>query len=225
MDSQDKKLDHLLGDVPIPADLKSSLMQISQQAELETEFATPNAPGVTKESTGKPNGFSATTTWLAWVLAASIVGAAAFYFLPTTKIENVKQLPNDTQTPREPGLPQIANSEDSLTANPPLESDSLAEFNQAQELIEQVRLTIENEMLRQKIAALKNNASDNPYPVQTALSNRQTESIIASLASQSRLEWGGDEKQIRLELESVIEKYPETKGAAFANTFLKNNKL
>ena len=216
----DRQLDDLLRDVPIPEDLEARLKRIPRPDQVEAAPPTNN-----------PWRKAGWLTGLA--IAAALTGVVAWLALPAGErpepvadaepvVElqpGVESLPNEDSdsavapavpdppgqpAPREPGPPALASS-------PLLPLDRLAGE------IESLRLQVEMMQQRRQLTRLRRQNTTGPRP---GAAPGEVRSLMAYQSEHSALAWGASPESVRVKMANIIELYPDTEGARQAQQFL-----
>ncbi len=238
MNDPDNSLEKLLQQVDVPDDLKCQLKQITSQPiapipdnnldespELKTEPSRP----IQETPIGPQK--SQTRIWAGLLVAAALIGILLSinpFGQPFASSTRRAKAPtheneiaeNDTAPDRsdenEDPLPDSLTNKLADSTPEGFPTDSADDREQ----IRMLELKLEISRLNRKIAAIQREALQFPAPRPI-----DAESIIACYTTQARKEWGDDESDIDAELRSVIERFPESAGAKYANALLSSPRL
>ena len=211
----DVELRHLLQQVDIPDELQSSLRSIPDCEIMEI-------PRPARESRLR-------STWsvIASIAALLLVGIAIGSWLSSDKVSNrivdkaqepskkrllnpkdasesegSKNSNNTQMIVHQPSLPAPKNSDQRPATTPDSEL----------ELAEQEIAFAKIALLEQQLLELQENSSE--YSME--LDPLEIESLVFAISGQAIESFGGSKEQSKIKLERVIDRYPDTQGAAFA---------
>ena len=199
----DEQLEQLLRNVVIPPDLKSRLKQIPIQPEPASSLVNlATTPQATKEESETP--------WMAFVLAASLIGLGlfiAYQFWPESDLGRVPvvEIASHNQPKVESDSPMPESKEF---------ENGLAEFLKGQEQLEASLHALEVAQMEARLAKLEQSAA-------VRLDQREVESMIAAMSEEYSIPLGMPEQQVKAKMAQVIERFPGTRGAEIALKFLK----
>lgn len=200
-----ENLDDVLGeqlrDIEIPTGLKDRLRAI-----------TDESPGLVTEKR-RPRGRRRTLILIA--VAASLIGA--FSIVGWRLQVTPRQTNHDATAPVETNGPE-GNSV--LAQNLELTGSQLIEMiGDRQAVIDRILQQLELTQLRTELASLKRVR----HPAR--LNPVDELSMILVLTDQARIGFGGDVESIQKDLQMVIKRYPDSRGAILASTLVSNTEL
>jgi hypothetical protein len=199
-------LDDLLRDIKVPADLKSKLKAIP--ALVETNTATASV-----EQTETRRNHSA----FAFLLAASILGIAAFFTWPLL-FPNDDPVANKTETNQLDVEIENNDSENTLEDNSGLDIDNptLATNDDSVSSLELIQETLDELEIKRLEARLEQLNSRQ----QNQLAQNEMTSMILALADQTVVDLGGPKELANESMVKIIDQFPNTQGAVIAQQFL-----
>ncbi len=186
-------IDDLLRDLEIPESLKSDLRAIPDQCRTELPPTRPKR----------------------WKAAAAIIAVAAAVVMLASVIHQLQSNPDVVQ-----------QSDPSPRTDPSDENRIAMELAESDEL-DQLQLDLERARLQWKIATLRQRAALNskglPESVEanSATLSHEKLALVKGLSCQAALDWGAPPESVRFELQSVVDKFDGTQGAAIATQILK----
>ena len=211
----DERLDQLLRDVVVPAELKSSLLRIP-------ELATPHLDNAenaeTTSLTPLTKSTSQTSSWIALVLAASLllaIGLGVSVALNDNSVATVAEVESDPVEIPESVVTQDSPS-NAVTGGVSAESSELAliqaEIDAVSTVLQQMKIL----RIRGELAALKTQQRGQLSPVEES-------SMIVALSEQTSIPLGGSVEQVATRMGSVIKRFPGSRGSKIAEDFLASN--
>lgn len=200
-DDRCDSLEEQLRDIEIPTGLKDRLLAIPEASPVEV---------AKKRYCGRLR-----ITLAVMAVAASLVGAislARWRLVETPRLTNhAEPSPIETQPDRDELVPKLSSHPDEIRM--------VEMIVEGQAEIDQILQQMELERLRAELAALKRVRR----PAQ--LNPIDELSMILVLSGQAELGFGGDAESIQEDLQMVIKRYPDSRGAALASTLVSNTEL
>jgi len=191
----DQQLDELLQDITVPQDLKALLKQIpSQSQEENSDRLDDNSGQMSPASDSTERNTTKSKTWIGLILAASLIGFGLFvasHYLPNH---------NDAK-------PSMANSDNKTIGS----SKGLAASKLELEL-EQIH-AIEMAQLEAKVLRVEQAAT-------FSMDQDEVESLIAAMTEEYSIPLGLPEAKVKSGMAQVIQKFPGTRGASIAESYL-----
>lgn len=216
----DGELRARLRNVDIPAGLKDRLLGISDDQPKPIPNPIPNP-------IPKPQSNSRLRNFVFIAIAASLLAVISIARWPASPPrQSAKQIDdspsqqdatNDLTAPRQsPDLRQPAQPLENRLVD---SGNSLDAFNSGQAEIDRILDQLELEQLRSQLATLKrNHRSPRLDPIDEL-------SMILTLSDQTGIGFGQDVDSVRNDLKTTIERYPNSRGAQLAVTFLSENEF
>lgn len=222
MKPDDHQLQALLRQVEIPSGLKSQLLEIGSGDGLVPVDASNGHQPLTGQD---PKSKSLDRRQSSWKIATLLAVAASLavmglYVFWLEKPETT--LPNANRDQREPGregwLPTLEKPTlENVSAGKLLEQMS-ADSARLDELMLQIRMN----QLKAELAEIEriDQAKLRTNGVDESLSNRESASLILTLADQTAFQLGADRAVVKQGLDFVLENFPGTEGAKLAEQIL-----
>ncbi len=198
----DEQLDELLRDIEVPQELNALLKAIPSQTIQETD-GSDESVGLSDRRSSKGK------LWIGLVLVASLTGIGLFVasqFLPNSDGGSpIATGHNGSVHPeQESVIEQVNDATNSLAE---IEKLELLEIEAQIHAIEVARL--ESQLLRVESG-----------PVE--IDQRELESMIAAMTEEYSIPLGMPEAKVKLRMTQVIQRYPGTRGAAIAESYLES---
>lgn len=186
-------IDDLLRDLEIPESLKSDLRAIPDECRIELPRKRPKR----------------------WNVAAAIIALAAAIVVLASVIHQLQSNPGVVQ--KSDPSPRTERSDENRIAM------ELAEPGE----LDQLQLDLERARLQWKIATLRQRAALNSMDwlkseeANSASLSHEKLALVKGLSCQAALDWGAPPESVRFELQSVVDEFDGTQGAAIATQILK----
>ncbi len=209
MTLDDQKLDQLLRDVDVPAELKPWLLSIGQtEPGKELLVKDRQAPIPSSQWVGARLKWIRPAIISAVAVAATIGGLILF-----VSIQNTKQQLAQTQA----GESQVQPGDSQAVAASERAPQICREIKSQAAFVSRTVQQLEIDQLRRRLAAIRSRQSSNP------LEPREQRSMIASLTAQAGLDWGAKPEAVKSEMLHIVQQYPDSIGANMATAFLEAN--
>lgn len=198
MNIDDRQLEEWLREVEVPQDLAERLRSLSDSA---SQVARP-------------------PRW-PWFAAASVLAVAAsiaaiVLFVNRTDSPNAAPLVAENSNPTTEATPANVATPNALASETP---PSLEEIRAEVEMIDRLLRQRTILDLGDKLAALSDRRPA------TSLESNQRASLIVSLSDQAAIDLGASRQSVAQDMARVIERFPNTRGAAVAEQFIAQHNI
>jgi len=200
----DQQLDELLQDITVPQDLKALLKQIpSQSQEENSDRLDDNSGQMSPASDSTERNTTKSKTWIGLILAASLIGFGLFvasHYLPNH---------NDAK-------PSMANSDNKTIGS----SKGLAASKLELELEERELKSLKAQIHAIEMAQLEAKVLRVEQAATFSMDQDEVESLIAAMTEEYSIPLGLPEAKVKSGMAQVIQKFPGTRGASIAESYL-----